>query len=133
LSFQPDYGDKVKGGLAVVPVGSRREREALIRLPWRIYADDPAWVPPLLLNRRRQLSERRNPFFRHAEWQGFLALQNSRPEGRISARIDRLNADLGRPELGYFGLIEGIGGRISKRYHMYEKRLVAPADPTAGT
>jgi hypothetical protein len=28
--------------------------------------------------------------------------------GRISAQIDRLNADLGRPDLGYFGLLEGI-------------------------
>jgi hypothetical protein len=28
--------------------------------------------------------------------------------GRISAQIDRLNADLGRPDLGYFGMLEGI-------------------------
>jgi len=94
----------VKANLAIVPVASRRARAAFIRLPGQIHAHDPAWVPPLLCNRRQQISERRNPFFRHAEWQGFLALQDGRPVGRIN-----------------------------KRYHMYEERLVAPADPAAGT
>ncbi|MBX3707694.1 MAG: N-acetyltransferase [Pseudomonadales bacterium] len=92
----------------IVPLRNRADREAFLRLPWQIFADDPAWVPPLLFDRREQIDERRNPFFRHAEWQGFLALRDGQPVGRISAQIDRLNADLGRPELGYFGLLDAI-------------------------
>ena len=29
-----------------------RDLRAFLRLPWRIYRRDPAWVPPLLLERR---------------------------------------------------------------------------------
>jgi hypothetical protein len=96
----------VEVDLKIVPVRGPDTLEAFIRLPWRIYADDPAWVPPLLFDRRQQLSEKHNPFFRHAEWQGFLALRDATPVGRISAQIDRLNADLGRADVGYFGLLE---------------------------
>jgi len=94
--------------LKVEPVRSARQRREFLRLPWQIYIDDPAWVPPLRFDRRQQISEKHNPFFRHADWQGFLALRGDRPVGRISAQIDLLNADLGRPELGYFGLLEAI-------------------------
>jgi len=94
--------------LSIRPIRSARERKTFIRLPWEIYADDPAWVPPLLFDRAQQISEKHNPFFRHAAWQGFLAFRGDRPVGRISAQIDRLNADLGRPDLGYFGLLEGV-------------------------
>lgn len=98
----------MKQNLKIEPIRTRADTKTFIRLPWEIYADDPAWVPPLLFDRRQQISEKHNPFFRHAEWQGFLARRGGRPVGRISAQIDRLNADLGRPELGYFGMIEGV-------------------------
>jgi len=94
--------------LSIEPVRTARQREAFIRLQWDIYADDPAWVPPLLFDRRQQISEKHNPFFKHADWQAFLAMRGGRPVGRISAQIDRLNADLGRPHLGYFGLLDAV-------------------------
>jgi hypothetical protein len=98
----------VDQNLRIEPIQTAADTRAFLRLPWTIYADDPAWVPPLLFDRRQQISEKHNPFFRHATWQGFLARRGGRTVGRISAQIDRLNADLGRPELGYFGMIEGI-------------------------
>ena len=51
-------------------------------------------------------SERRNPYFRHAEAGFWLALRGGRPVGRISAQQDRLaprGAD-GAPA-GHFGLL----------------------------
>ena len=38
-------------GLEVRPVRTRRDRARFIRLPWRIYAGDPNWVAPLLVER----------------------------------------------------------------------------------
>ena len=55
------------------PVCSRREREAFIRLPWRLYRGQANWVPPLLSERRRHIDRSRNPFFEHAEAEYFLA------------------------------------------------------------
>ena len=57
----------------IVPVRTKAEREAFLRLPWRIYRDDPRWVPNLLLLQRDVISEKKNPFFDHGEAQLFLA------------------------------------------------------------
>ena len=38
--------------ITVQPVTNRREMGVFIDIPWRIYADDPMWVPPLRLERR---------------------------------------------------------------------------------
>ena len=41
----------------VTPVGGKDDLESFIRLPWRLYAGDPNWVPPLLrLQRERRLA-----------------------------------------------------------------------------
>ncbi|NKI36003.1 N-acetyltransferase [Wenzhouxiangella sp. XN79A] len=74
-------------------------------LPVRLYAGDPNWVRPLDLQLRQQWAPR-NPFFAHAEAQAFIALRGDRAVGRISAQIDRLNDDRGRPDLGWFGQLE---------------------------
>ena len=39
-------------GIEISEVTSRTERDAFIEFPWRIYARDPAWVPPLLIERK---------------------------------------------------------------------------------
>ena len=89
----------------IEPVHTSRQRREFVDIPWALYKQDPCWVPPLKFDRLAQLNPK-HPFFEHAEWQGFLARRDGRPVGRISAQIDRLNAAHGRPELGYFGMIE---------------------------
>jgi hypothetical protein len=80
---------------------------AFIDLPWRLYADDPAWVPPLRLERRMHFS-RFNPFFEHAEWQAWTAYRDGQPVGRISAQVDQLHREHHREQTGHFGLLESI-------------------------
>ncbi len=94
----------------ILPVVDARQLDAFIRLPHRIYADDPAWVPPLHIERRMHLSPRHNPFFEHGEGQLFLALRRGEVVGRVSAHIDRLfNATHpDEPPTGFFGFIEAV-------------------------
>ena len=94
----------------IVPVRTKAERETFIRVPFDVYVGDPNWVPPLLFDRRDQINPK-HPFFRHADMQAFLAMRNGKAVGRISAQVDHLNADRGRPGLGYFGLIDAIDDR----------------------
>jgi hypothetical protein len=91
----------------IVPVRTKQEREAFIRLPFALYQADPNWVPPLLFDRRSQIDPK-HPFFKHAQMQAYVAYQDNRPVGRISAQIDALNADRGRPGLGYFGMLDAV-------------------------
>lgn len=90
--------------LEIVPVQGRADLERFIRLPARLAAGDPHFVPPLLLERREALSPAKNPYFRHAETQFWLARRGGRDVGRISAQIDRLVRD---PAVGHFGLLAG--------------------------
>jgi len=87
-------------------IAGKREIADFIRVPHNLYADDPNWVPPLDFERREALSKK-HPFNLHAEWQGWVAYENDRPIGRITAQIDRLYLERHDPATGFFGLIEG--------------------------
>lgn len=93
--------------VTVRPVMSYRDMGKFIEVPWRIYANDPMWVPPLRLERRFHFS-RFNPFFKHGEWQAWVAYQNDQPVGRISAQIDSLHRARYGENTGHFGLLECI-------------------------
>jgi len=90
----------------VRPVSTKREREAFIKLPWRLYAGESNWVAPLLFERRQFLDPKKNPFFEHAEVQLFVAWRDGRAVGRISAHVDaNLDAFQGT-DWGLFGFFE---------------------------
>jgi hypothetical protein len=89
----------------ILPVNCEDERNRFLHLPWSLYAGDPNWIPPLLLERREHLS-RRNPFFRHAAFQAWIARRGSQTVGRISAQVDRLHLERYDDRTGFFGLFE---------------------------
>jgi GNAT superfamily N-acetyltransferase len=96
-------------GVEVLQIRSAVERRRFLTFPWRVYSQDPLWVPPLLPDRARILDPRRGPFFRRGEAELFLALQEGRPAGTICAAADRAsNALAGSPQalFGFFECIE---------------------------
>jgi GNAT superfamily N-acetyltransferase len=90
----------------VRPVASKRELKAFMRLPWRLYRNEPQWVPPLLMELRKRLDRERNPFFEHAEAEYFLAWRDGRPVGRITAQVDRNLNEFQGNDWGLFGFFE---------------------------
>jgi hypothetical protein len=92
--------------IAVAPVATRRDLQDFIELPYRLYAGDPHFVPPLRLERREMLSPAKNPFFEHAEVALFLARCQGRVVGRISAQMDREHEKRQRDGAGFFGFFE---------------------------
>lgn len=77
-----------------------------IDLPFRLYAEQPLWVPPLRLERRLFLSRRMNAYFSHGEAQYFLARRDGRVVGRVSAQIDHAFNDYHKSKWGWFGFLE---------------------------
>jgi hypothetical protein len=55
------------------------------RLPFRLYAGHPQWVPPLIIDLEAQLNRQKHPFFEHSEVDFFLAVADGRDVGRIAA------------------------------------------------
>jgi GNAT superfamily N-acetyltransferase len=94
--------------IEVSEVTSRRERDAFIKFQWQIYANDPAWVPPLIIERKKFLDRKRHPFYRHGDAALFLARKNGKIAGRIMASDDPNYNLLHQTNVGCFGLFECI-------------------------
>lgn len=92
--------------LSVVEVCSRTERDQFIKFPWRIYKNDPAWVPPLIIERKAFLDRKRHPFYLHGDAALFLAKRNGEIVGRIMASDDPNYNALHQSNVGCFGLFE---------------------------
>ncbi len=93
------------------PVITKADRKAFVDLPYRLYANDPNWVPPLKDEVHGLITPGKNPWFEHGEAQLFLAESGGRVTGRISAHIDQLalaqplEQGMG-PGTGNWGLLE---------------------------
>jgi GNAT superfamily N-acetyltransferase len=98
-------------GIEVSEVTSRQERDTFIKFPWQIYANDPAWVPPLIIERKSFLDRKRHPFYKHGEAALFLARKNGKIAGRIMASDDPNYNSLHETNIGCFGLFECIDDR----------------------
>jgi len=92
--------------IRIEPVESRRQLEAFIRLPNRLYRDWPSYVAPLLMERRDTLRFDKNAYFQHAEGQYWLARRGGRLVGRVSAQVDRLYLEKYQNATGHFGLLD---------------------------
>ena len=97
--------------IAIRPVTSKADKKAFVELPYRLYANDPNWVPPLKQDVYSLITPGKNPWFGHGEAQLFLAERGGRVIGRISAHIDHLalaqpvEQGMG-PGVGNWGLFE---------------------------
>ena len=58
-----------------------------IRLPSRLYRGHSGYVAPLELERLDALRQDKNPYFKHAAGEYWLALRDGKPVGRISAAV----------------------------------------------
>jgi GNAT superfamily N-acetyltransferase len=99
---------RVAPAVRVAAVTGERDLEAFISLPWRIYADDAAWVPPLRREVRAFLDRGHHPFYRHGDAATFLSWRRDEVVGRILVSDDpRYNARHGT-NVGAFGMFESV-------------------------
>ena len=89
----------------------KSERKAFVDLPFRLYKDDPHWVPPLKGEALGLITPEKNGWYSHAKAQLFLAREGGRVVGRISAHIDTLALTMPAvqgfgPGVGQWGLME---------------------------
>jgi len=96
----------IMNNLSISLVGSKKELMDFIKLPWKIYKDDPYWVPHLLMDRKKILDKNKNPFFKHAEAEYFLAKRNNEIVGRIAAIKNDLHNKEHNDKVGFFGFFE---------------------------
>lgn len=94
--------------LELVTVRSKRDFKRFIDLPWQIYDPKtyPKWVPPLRLMVEDGLDEKKNPFYKRAARELFLAVRDGRVVGRIAAIENRAHNEFHSDRVGFFGFFE---------------------------
>jgi hypothetical protein len=92
--------------VSIRQVQTKADLDQFIRLPWKLYAQDPAWVPPLLADVRELLNPKKNPYFQHARPVFFLAEKSGVVVGRISAQVCELVQQSMGQGTGQWGLLE---------------------------
>lgn len=94
--------------IVIKPVETRRDKRIFINLPWRLYRNDPNWVPPLKVDMWATLNPRKNALLRLGPYQYFLAWKGGKPVGRIGVGIDEHLNEVKGFKAGYLTLFESI-------------------------
>lgn len=94
--------------IQVEPVRGRRDLGRFLRLPWRIYQRDSAWVPPLLVDQKTLLNRDKHPFHQHADVEYFLAWRGDDLVGRIAAIVNHRHVEFHDERTGFFGFFESV-------------------------
>ncbi|HEX5836447.1 MAG TPA: GNAT family N-acetyltransferase [Anaerolineales bacterium] len=77
--------------LAIKSVQSLHERRLFLTFPWKIYRNDPLWVPPLLSERAKVIDPQQGSFFKDGRAELFIAWKDGQPAGTLCLAEDRNN------------------------------------------
>ncbi len=94
--------------IKISKVDSPKDLMRFIKFQWKIYQNDKYWVPPLIMDRKKILNKVKNPFFKHAEADYFLAERDGELVGRIAAIKNDLHNKYHNDKAGFFGFFECI-------------------------
>jgi GNAT superfamily N-acetyltransferase len=92
--------------LIIRPVLNKADEKAFIKFQWKPYEGNPHWVPPLLMDRRKLIDRKKNPFYRHAEMELWLAERDGEAVGRIGAIVNHHHIKEHNEKVGFFGFFE---------------------------
>ncbi|HRX51274.1 N-acetyltransferase [bacterium] len=97
--------------LAITPVRGKKDLQAFLDLPYRIYRDDPHYVYPLQAQLKEFFDKDKNPFHKHALTETWLARRGGEVVGRIGACVDRYHNEHWQETTGFFGFFECVDDR----------------------
>lgn len=99
--------------MKIITVSTKSDLKRFIQLPYKLYKNDPVWIPPLLIEQFSQFDPKRNPTLDHCKYTLFLLIDNDEVIGRIAAFIDRLALETWKEPVGLFGYYECIDDKTA--------------------
>jgi len=92
----------------IKPVSNRSQKRQFLAFPWKLYKDDPYWIPPLRANQKEMVGYRYHPFYERNRIQTFLAYRGGEVCGRIAAILNQGHIERYDERLGFFGFFECV-------------------------
>ena len=94
------------GGIEVVSVDNKSALNEFVELPFRLYRNEPHWVPPLRIAVKELLDKAKHPFYANAETELYLARREGKVVGRVAAILDKAHNRFHEEKAGFFGFFE---------------------------
>ena len=91
--------------IEIRPTQNSREKRAFLTFPWKIYRNDPLWVPPLLPERKKNTDPARGLFFKNGYADFFAAFKDGRMAGTICCSHEN-GGEAGECSIGFFECID---------------------------
>ena len=126
--------------IQIVPLSrSGRDVKRFLEVSYGIYAGDPLWVAPVLMDLAKVFTDA-NPLFEHAAMQLWVARRDGRDLGRIAGVIDEHYNRSAKEPAAFFGFFECID-EAAVSHRLFESvgqwgrqagqtRLLGPMNPT---
>lgn len=126
----------------VRPVSTPKEVDCFIDLPWKLYAEDAYWVPPMRFTQVKLFADsgQKSAFCEHGSIQPVLAWRGDQPVGRIAVITNQLHEEKHGDQTGFWGFFECVDdGDVAKALLEYAadqlkakglKRMVGPMNPS---
>jgi GNAT superfamily N-acetyltransferase len=92
--------------LAVREVKTPADLTEFMRFPWKVYENDPNWVPYLYFERKEFFDRDKHPFFKTADVAFFMAWRGQRPVGTIAAMVNHNHNEFHQEQAAHFGIFE---------------------------
>jgi GNAT superfamily N-acetyltransferase len=90
--------------LLIQSVETEKDRIEFLSLPWKVYKDNPYWVPPIFSERIHFIKH--HPFLDHADIEFFMAKRGDEVVGTIAAFINHRHNEFQNENIGFFGFFE---------------------------
>lgn len=90
---------------------TKKEMTDFVKFPFRLYKDNPNWIPPIIADELESFDSSKNPAFETAEAYFYLAYRNGEIVGRVSAIInwnEVNNQQKKKVRFGWFDAIDDI-------------------------
>jgi len=94
--------------IEIKEVKTRKDLKRFITFPYKLYAGNPNWVPPLILDEINTLSRNKNPAFEYCEARYWMAFKDGKPAGRIAGIINHKFIEKWGKNYARFGWLDFI-------------------------
>ena len=94
--------------ISVEPITTRKALSEYVQFPFKLYRQDPYWIPPLIEERLAYFDTKKNPFWEHARYQCFTARREGKLVGTIGAVVNDNHNQVHEELAGGWGFFETI-------------------------
>ncbi len=97
--------------ITVQEVNTKQELKKFVKFPFKLYNDSPYWVASLTNDEMETLDKTKNPVFKNATANYYLAYKDGKIAGRIAVIINRLEIEeIGKKKVrfGWLDMIDDI-------------------------